>query len=163
MDIPNDVIDLIKLREGFEPKTYRDSVGKLTAGWGHLLTALDRQTYPNPGMSVPEDTIEAWFEHDASAAFAEAQKQAAEIGEPRLVNALTSVIFQLGPKWFLPVNQGGHGFVHSWALLLSHKWAEAAAEIQNSAWYKQSPVRVKDFQTALLSLTQPTTPADAIT
>ncbi len=145
---PDDVLALIKLREGFVPETYPDSLGKLTAGWGHLLNANERETYPR-GATVPEDVIENWFESDTAKAYAAAQKQAADIVEPQLVDALTSVIFQMGPAWNLPESEGGHGFVHTYAALKAHDWNAAISGVQNSAWNRETPLRVADFVAAL--------------
>lgn len=154
MEVPESVLSLIKLREGFEAHSYPDSRGILTGGIGHRLSASEGRLYPK-GAAIPEDVIQQWFLSDTTKAYQSALAQAEEIGcdNPILANALTSVIYQMGSAWNLPVSQGGKGFVHTWSLLLQHKWSDAANAVLASDWNKQTPVRCQDFRKALLSLT----------
>lgn len=157
--LPDAVTALIKEREGFEPKAYRDSLGFLTGGWGHKLTPNDPY---KRGEAIPQDVLDSWFSHDLLRARLIAQGQAAQIGEPRLIDPLTAVAFQMGTKLQTE-------FHHAWAALLSHDWQLAANEVEagggpggKSNWYLETPTRVKDFQAALRSLIQPPTNADVI-
>ncbi len=59
-------IALIKQREGFNQRVYRDSLGKPTAGTGHLLSAAENARYP-VGTLVPMSVINQWFANDAGA------------------------------------------------------------------------------------------------
>ena len=51
----------IKKHEGFVPKIYKDSLGKKTIGYGHLITEED--TYEE-GKEYSKEDLEAWFEID---------------------------------------------------------------------------------------------------
>lgn len=59
-------ITLIRQREGFNQRVYRDSLGNPTAGTGHLLSAAERARYP-VGTLVPMSVINQWFANDAGA------------------------------------------------------------------------------------------------
>jgi len=58
---------------------------------------------------------------------------------------LASVNFQLGTNW-------RDKFVKSWPLIVQGDYAAASKEIANSTWDKQTPKRVRQFQSALLKL-----------
>ena len=152
--VPQAVIDQLKLREGWRTDVYLDTLGKPTAGMGHLLTASENQQY-SVGATVPDDVLNGWAQADTQTAYNAALRQASElnISDQNFINALASVNFQLGAGW----NQE---FKMTWADLQVGKWQQASAEAQDSAWYKQTPVRVQDFQQAILALAQPA-PGDA--
>ena len=135
--------DLLKLREGERGDVYLDSLGKPTAGIGHLLTEAERAKYP-VGTPVPKDVIDEWFKKDSAKAFAAANRQAKEIGRPDMQAVLASVNFQLGTDW-------NKEHKKTWKLMKEGKWQEAAVEAANSRWFTQTPVRVKDLQDALVS------------
>lgn len=149
MDIPNDVTDLIKLREGFSSKVYRDTRGIPTAGWGHKLLPSEIAQYP-VGAEVPEAQLDAWLNNDISSAYRAAESQVMQLGEPSLLPVLTSINFQLGIHWTVE-------FAQTWQLLLNHDWQSAINHLHASTWNKQTPVRVGDFVQALRSLCSNTT------
>jgi|11_taG_2_1085331.scaffolds.fasta_scaffold00034_47 GH24 family phage-related lysozyme (muramidase) len=142
--------ELIKQREGFTEKkgkrSYIDSEGKLTGGIGHLLTEAEKRKYPK-GTSIPQEQVNRWFEQDTKKFYNAAIEQAEEIGntDERLINALASVNFQLGKNWYKEHK-------NTWKLLKEGKYNEAAKEAADSNWYKQTPVRVKDFQKTLMEI-----------
>lgn len=144
--VPNEVLQHLRLREGWRTKVYLDSVGKPTVGLGHLLTADEKQKYP-VGTELPESILMQWAQQDSQKAYDAARKQAQLIGKPEkeLVHALTAVNFQLGTGW-------ADKFRKTWAYLKAHDWEKAALESEDSAWFRQTPVRVRDFQQALRNL-----------
>ncbi len=153
--VPQEVIEHLKLREGWRDAVYLDSVGLPTAGLGHLLTEEEKKQY-QVGDTVPAETLEGWAQADTKKAYDAAVSQAATLGvsDPAFVNALAAVNFQLGTNW---------NTVHTrtWAYLLAHDWEKAAQEAQASTWYEQTPVRVEDFQVALRALPASAGPAAA--
>ncbi len=157
IQVPQPVLDLIRLREGRKNVSYADSLGKLTGGVGHLLSPSESHEYPE-GTTIPNEAIEEWFTTDTTDAYIAALSQARQIGydNPILTNALASVSFQLGAFWYKRL-------FGTWALLRQHDWAGAAQHEELSLWAKETPVRAKDFADALNSLVGPSTPADAIT
>ena len=140
-------------REGFRDYVYEDSLGKLTAGVGHLLTAEEKEKYPE-GSEIPEELIKSWYKKDTKKAKASALSQLEELGElkdPRnLQAALESVNFQLGVNWRTK-------FPTAWEHMKSGNWDGAEQEIRfteedsgtQSDWNKQTPTRVRDFVEAL--------------
>jgi LysM repeat protein len=148
--VPQEVIRHIELREGKledHRKVYVDTRGYLTAGMGHKLTKSELARY-DEGDTVPMDVLKTWARADTQKAYdaAVAQAREAGVGNQSLVNALTAVNFQLGTSWYTEHKQ-------TWAYIKAHKWEEAADEAADSKWFKQTPVRVKDFQAALRAMT----------
>lgn len=144
--VPQEIMDHLRLREGWRDDVYLDSLDLPTVGLGHLLTAAENAQY-KVGDRVPAGILEAWAQADAQSAYDAATSQAASVGvsDARLVNALTYVNFQLGVGW-------NKKHVKTWTYLLAHEWEKAALEAQDSLWYEQTPVRVRDFQEALRAL-----------
>jgi hypothetical protein len=118
---------------------------------GHLLTTAEKALYPL-GTTVPNNVLEGWARADSKKAYDAAVAQATSVGVPNqnFVNALTSVNFQLGVGWTLK-------FKNTWACIKAHQWEQAAENVEQSAWFKQTPVRVRDFQAALRALASSST------
>jgi len=144
--------DHLVLREGNKEKSYLDSLGKLTAGIGHLLSPEEAKLYPE-GTVVPEEIRNNWFEADSAKATKAAYDQAQEIQAPSLIPALTSVNFQLGTAWT-------EKFPTAYEHLKNGNYESAIQEIENTSegsgklsdWNKQTPVRVKDFVASIREL-----------
>lgn len=132
-----------KLREGVVYKVYLDSLGKPTAGIGHLLTKTELEIF-NVGDDVSEEQVITWFERDSAIATAAAKKQARQIGVETdwFIAALISVNFQLGSKWTVK-------FKTTWPAIVNHDFDTAITNLRKSLWYRQTPVRVEDFIQAL--------------
>ncbi|MEP7235224.1 MAG: lysozyme [Ignavibacteriota bacterium] len=147
--VPQSVIDHLKLREGWRPDVYLDSLKKPTAGMGHLLVGKEITTY-HVGSKVPLSILDAWAQADSLKAYTAALSQAAElhISSKDFIKILTSVNFQLGTGW-------RNTFPTTWGLMKQGKWTEAAAAVKKSKWFTQTPVRVADFQTAMVALATP--------
>ncbi len=144
--------DHLVLREGNKEKSYLDSLGKLTAGIGHLLSPEEAKLYPE-GTVVPEEIRNNWFEADSAKATKAAYDQAQEIQALSLIPALTSVNFQLGTAWT-------EKFPTAYEHLKNGNYESAIQEIENTSegsgklsdWNKQTPVRVKDFVASIREL-----------
>jgi GH24 family phage-related lysozyme (muramidase) len=144
----------IKIREGFKDHVYRDNVGKLTAGTGHLLTEEELKIYYH-GARVSPSVLEQWLEEDLAKALSASREQAWFIpgATVKFEDALVSVNFQLGTRWY-------NKFPTAWQHLINGEWKRANLEIkyvkegsdQFSRWYKQTPVRVEDFMLAIENL-----------
>lgn len=98
-------------------------------------------------MSITQALADKWFEEDIRLADVAARSQANQLKycTQELYDALVSVNFQLGTAWTTK-------FKKTWALMLSGDYVGAAHEAENSLWAKQTPVRVRDFQFALVRL-----------
>ena len=131
-------LDLIKLREGLVLKVYKDSLGKLTAGYGHLIKPGEE------ALEITQSLSDKWLKEDYQGDYLAAQSQSEQLpfATQELIDVLTSVNYQMGTNWY-------KGFPKTWALLKSGKYEEAAVEVESSLWHKQTPVRVRDFQRVL--------------
>ena len=130
-------VDLVKMREGLVLHWYPDSLGKKTGGYGHLWVKGDPEKFG-------QEQALMWLVQDVSKARSAAAKQFDQlpIQTQSLFDVLVSVNFQLGTGWFKEHKK-------TWALMLEGAYPESAIEAQNSSWFKQTPVRVRDLQTAL--------------
>lgn len=135
------------LREGISYTAYSDTLGKLTGGVGHLLTAKEAKQYPL-GSTIPRAVVEAWYNKDFHKAYYAAQQQVALMGieNTEFTLALMSVNFQLGTLWYKK-------FPRAWGHLQAGEYESAINEIEGTLWERQTPVRVKDFVEAIRRLT----------
>ena len=143
---------LLRLREGVKKKVYLDSLKKPTVGIGHLVLPGDKLKV---GDTITEKQVSDFFKVDGAKALSAAKSQAAKAGikDGTFIVYLASVNFQLGTKWTAK-------FKNNWKLILDGKYADAAKAFEGTRWFKQTPVRVKDFQKALRKL-PPKAGADA--
>lgn len=142
----------IKLREGEvkdkktgKHKVYKDSLGKPTVGWGHLVRPEDNLKV---GGLITEKRVEGFFKVDSKEALDAAYGQAEELGHSNNVDfivALASVNYQLGTGWV-------RKFKNTYAHIKNKKYNSAIRNLRRSLWFKQTPVRVNDFIDALAKL-----------
>lgn len=137
--------ELLTLREGRRRHVYYDTEKRLTVGIGHLLTSADGDL--KPFDMVTDEQIDAWFAGDIAVSLrcARAQMAEAAITDQDFLPYLTSVNFQLGGAWTVK-------FPLTWKLIKTRRYADAAEEAARSLWFRQTPVRVTDFQGALRRL-----------
>ncbi len=133
--------ELIKKREGLVLRIYKDTLGKLTAGYGHLLKPGEEK------LVITQALADDWLSKDLTAAQNAATSQVAQLpfATEEFRETLISVNYQLGIAWYTK-------FPRTWSLMKEGKFDEAAWEAEDSAWAKQTPVRVRDFQRALWRL-----------
>lgn len=138
LEVPKEVLDHIKLREGYSDKVYKDSLGYLTGGWGHLIIPDDNLRLHD---LIPLSRAEDWLKKDAIKAYKAALEQAAELDkqdDSALIIVLTSVNFQLGTYW-------RKKFPITWESIKEKNYTKAIKNLEASLWNKQTPVRVRDF------------------
>jgi lysozyme len=128
----------VKLREGLRLRWYLDTEGKWTGGYGHLQKKGEEK------LVVTQELADKWLNEDISKARAAATKQCASMvfHTEHLREVLVSVNYQLGTSWTLD-------FYSTWPLIQSGSFSKAAQALLSSKWYRQTPVRVKDFVAAL--------------
>lgn len=131
-------------REGMRLKVYRDSLGKPTVGVGHLVLPQDKLEVGDTITRAQSDTFLA---KDASMAIKAAIAQGKEMGVSDIdfLVALASVNFQLGTGWTKK-------FYNTWSLLRRGEYWRAIENINKSSWAEQTPVRVRDFVSAITIL-----------
>lgn len=122
--------------EGKKDVVYKDSVGVLTGGIGHKITASDNLAL---GDKISQQTIDTWFNSDIHTAFAAARNQAAQTRYTSdLLAALIEVNYQLGSGW---INK----FPNTWDALKRGDATTAINNLQSSLWNQQTPLRVASF------------------
>jgi|TARA_R100000479_G_scaffold41529_2_gene18694 GH24 family phage-related lysozyme (muramidase) len=141
----------IKLREGYKDVVYLDTLGKPTGGIGHLLSADEKKKYPVDSI-LKESLIKDWYEKDIEKSLEACNEQCKilNIYDKDFKIALTSVNFQLGTKWFRKFPKTWHALCHKdYDLAIAEITYKKPGEPEYSDWYKQTPVRVKDFVEAI--------------
>lgn len=130
--------------EGRRNDVYLDSNKILTVGIGHKVLPTDNLKL---GDVISDDRVNELFSQDGSNALKAAKAQAAQAGisDPDFITSLASVNFQLGAGWT-------RDFKKAWPKIVAGDYAGAAREVNRSSWAKQTPVRVRQFQHALLAL-----------
>ena len=124
----------IKLNEGFSLKPYKDQLGYLTIGYGHLILSnekflLKKQTH--------KKELEQIFENDFKKALSNFNSTLKPlVSNKREAELLIEMVFQLGIKSCLKfknlIRNMRKGNKHLVCL-----------DMMDSLWYKQTPYRVK--------------------
>ena len=132
----------IKEHEGFVPKTYKDSLGKRTIGFGHLCVEPEQW---DDDKEYTREELERVFDKD----FDEALKNAESLIGERSINfiakqVIIEMVFQLGI--------GGVGkFKKMWSALDSEDYGEASFQMMDSLWAKQTPNRAEKLSQKMRS------------
>ena len=132
----------IKEHEGFVPKTYKDSLGKRTIGFGHLCVEPEQW---DDDKEYTREELERVFDKD----FDEALKNAESLIGQRSINfiakqVIIEMVFQLGI--------GGVGkFKKMWSALDSEDYGEASFQMMDSLWAKQTPNRAEKLSQKMRS------------
>ena len=133
----------IRDHEGCRDEVYLDSLGKATIAIGHLVQPHEKERY-KPGVKITPDEIEDLFLIDLNRACAGAEQLIGELykGSTRLPQAVEHVIvemvFQLGKT-------GVSKFRKMWKALSDGNKKEAAAQMIDSRWHDQTPIRCKEL------------------
>ena len=122
-----DVIDLIKLHEGFSPRPYKCPAGAMTIGYGRNLDAN--------GITTAEG--EVLLRNDLYAAISELRMEPywLDLSEVRQA-VLSDMVFNLGWPRF-------SRFVKLREAVYQRDWDEAARQMEQSKWYAQVGSRAK--------------------
>ena len=132
----------IKEHEGFVPRTYKDSLGKRTIGFGHLCVEPEQW---DDDKEYTREELERVFDKD----FDEALKNAESLIGKRSINfiakqVIIEMVFQLGI--------GGVGkFKKMWSALDKEDYGEASFQMMDSLWAKQTPNRAEKLSQKMRS------------
>jgi GH24 family phage-related lysozyme (muramidase) len=133
----------IRDHEGCRDEVYLDSLGKATIAIGHLVQPHEKERF-KPGVKISADEIEDLFLIDLNRACAGAEQLIGELyrGNTRLPQIIEHVIvemvFQLGKT-------GVSKFRKFWKALSDGNKKEAAAQMIDSRWHDQTPIRCKEL------------------
>jgi lysozyme len=130
--------------EGYKNTVYKDSVGLLTAGIGHLLPQDGTYT---EGQEIGLDKIQAWFCQDIQTATTRlqniiGQSTMDDIDEFRQ-RVLVQLTFNLGNRFA--------GFRNTIKCIHNADWTGAADNLKDSYWYNQVGNRGPETCNALIN------------
>ena len=129
--------DRVRHHEGVRTSMYLDSLGKATIGIGHLIQPHERERYAE-GVEIYMDEVEELFDIDLNRAAAGAESLIKEcIGHdlPAVVEeVILEMVFQLGTN-------GVRKFKKMWKAMREKRWKDAAEEMKDSRWHKQTTKR----------------------
>tara|TARA_B100001057_G_C22634967_1_gene865867 strand:+ start:346 stop:777 length:432 start_codon:yes stop_codon:yes gene_type:complete len=124
----------IKVNEGFSPRPYKDQLGYLTIGYGHLILSKEK-IFSKKQLNKKE--FEKIFEKDFKKALSNFnEKLKPFVSNKKEAELLIEMVFQLGIKGCLKFKN----------LLKNMKKGNkhiVCFEMMESLWYKQTPYRVK--------------------
>ena len=124
----------IKLNEGFSIKPYKDQLGFLTIGYGHLILPNEQNLIKK---KLYKKDLEIIFEQDFKKALSGFNKTLkAFTSNKKESELLIEMVFQLGIK----------GCIKFTNLLKNMRKGNkylVCFEMMDSLWYKQTPYRVK--------------------
>ncbi len=124
----------IKINEGFSTKPYKDQLGHITIGYGHLVLSNEKKLL---AKKVKKKELENLFQEDFKKALKNfnthlkvfsSNKKEAEL--------LIEMVFQIGIKGVLK-------FKNLLSYMKNKKTHLVCFEMMDSLWYKQTPNRVK--------------------
>lgn len=134
----------LELREGFRASIYKDSLGHDTIGYGHLVKGCYAyEIYICSKITKEQGRI--ILKHDVRKATASMARllHYYNIDMRELTasqkEAIRDMVFQLG-------YEGAKKFSRVFTFIREGMYDQAAREAERSKWFKQTPVRVRDFQ-----------------
>ena len=126
----------IKEHEGFRDTVYSDSLGYATIGYGHLVLPTDNFV---EGVTYPKEQLEELFDMD----FNQAKQSANELLVGLDINdiakgVIVEMCFQLGKPRVMK-------FKKMWVAIRNNDFEEAANQMIDSAWHKQTTSRCESL------------------
>jgi lysozyme len=126
----------IKIHEGFCDTVYKDTLGKRTIGYGHLCT--DNEEWED-GKTYTIEYLNDIFEGDFNEAVRQTEQLIGNLVLHKEANEIIiEMVFQLGMG-------GVNKFKKMWAALENQNYIEAANQMLDSKWAKQTPNRAQDL------------------
>jgi GH24 family phage-related lysozyme (muramidase) len=132
--------DYIKSNEGLRLKVYKDSLGFLTVGYGHLINASEAKSI---GKVISQEKADDLFEKDFNSAMERYSDLKLNLNDNRKM-AIVDMIFQLGIG-------GVMAFHNMLSLLKEGRFDMAADALMDSLYAKQTPNRAKKNHDLILN------------
>ena len=137
----------LKNDEGEVCKVYRDHLGYLTFGIGHLITQKDPEAEWPIGTPVDEERVKECFDRDVETSTTEIKFLVKDFDDkPDIVQeVLINMLFNLGYHrlWL---------FKKFLKAIKNNDWNEAAKEGRDSRWYTQVTMRAERLMSKLEAL-----------
>ena len=126
----------IKRNEGFSLKPYKDQLGFLTIGYGHLILDYEANLLKK---KIYKNELEKIFEQDFNKALNNFNRHLKVFtSNKREAELLIEMVFQLGTKGVL-------GFKNLLQNMNKGNRHLVCFEMMKSLWYNQTPKRVKEL------------------
>jgi lysozyme len=137
----------LKADEGEVCKVYRDHLGYLTFGIGHLITQKDPEMDWAIGTPVSPERVRECFDRDVGASITEIGSMVKDFDDkPDIVQEiLVNMLFNLG---YHRLSQ----FKKFLKAIKENNWQEAAKEGRDSRWYTQVTFRAERLMSKLEEL-----------
>jgi GH24 family phage-related lysozyme (muramidase) len=136
----DDVKQRIKEHEGFRDTMYSDSLGFATIGYGHLVLPSDHFV---EGQPYPKEQLEDLFDMDFNQALQSADDLLREIESNHIIRGvICEMCFQLGKPRVMK-------FKKMWQALKDKDYEEAANQMIDSAWHKQTTSRCESLASVM--------------
>ena len=131
--------------EGVRLAVYRDTLGNLTVGVGHLVLPEDSL---HLGDTITEARCEELFNRDLNTAVFECQKLVLDFDDlpEDAQEVLVNMMFNMGPVRLAE-------FHHFLGHVKTRQWQIASHDMQSSAWHNQVGVRAKRLEKQIESIT----------
>lgn len=146
-------ISNLKTREGFRSKTYKDSEGFDTIGYGHKLTEEEKRTGRVNGIDIRKGLTKEQAEQILQQDFGRTEQQLNKVLKQYKIdpNTLSSSQKQALREMLFQLGEGGvSGFKKMLGNVAKGDYSAASKEAANSKWAKQTPLRVQDFQKRII-------------
>ena len=136
----------IKRHEGEVLEIYKDSLGYLTFGVGHLVREDDPEFGQPEGTPVSQERVDEVYEHD----FDKHVEETIHLFESKggedfyalpedIQHVLINMTFNLGGTRFAKFN-------NMWKGVIENDWEKMAVEMEDSRWFKQVGRRSVELQ-----------------
>ena len=137
----------LKNDEGEVCKVYRDHLGYLTFGIGHLITQKDPEAEWPIGTPVDEERVKECFDRDVETSTTEIKFLVKDFDDkPDIVQeVLVNMLFNLGYHRL-------SAFKKFLKAIKNNDWNEAAKEGRDSRWYTQVTRRAERLMSKLEAL-----------
>ena len=135
-----DVKERIRKHEGYRDTVYSDSLGFATIGYGHLVLPTDDFV---EGVTYPKEDLEKLFDVDFNQALQSADDLLQEIESNHIIRGvICEMCFQLGKPRVMK-------FKKMWQALRDSDYEEAANQMIDSAWHKQTTSRCEGLASVM--------------
>ena len=132
--------ELLIKHEGNKKVIYTCPAGYLTFGIGHMIKKGDPEYGKKEGTKVTEERIKEAFMQDFKTAMADCAKIHKDFDRlpPTVQIILSNMAFNLGINRF-------RKFKKMHKAVKQRDWKQAAMEMKNSLWYKQTKSRAEEL------------------
>ena len=136
----------LKIDEGVKYEIYRDHIGYLTFGIGHLITEKDPEFGQPIKTEVSADRVNEVFNADVQLYINETKKVFSDLeSKPEAIQlVLVNMCFNLGA----PRLEKFRKFISA---INDEQWSEAAVEMMDSRWAKQVGPRAERLRDVVLN------------